>query len=563
MNLLWNSRIKKLPLIGYTYELLQTLKNPKPALSIWRDYFATRKQYKKYFKVTHGCHTNSAKILVVSMTNDVYSLKIEMMLALELVQGGSEVVVLTSSTNYWAKRYYKLIGVRSFIFIENIGLKNQDLSETNKFIEQYLQNELTVQAIKNWRYRSAKIGPQILATLSRMFFQGSVNLNQEDVKQKIRELLPIVLQTVHKAETILDKTKPTLIYLIEANYAINGVLVDKAIERDISVIQVNQPSRDDALIMKRLTKRSRGTHPNSLDAETMNIIKQQEWTNKHDEDLNAEFSHRYGGKWFLQNRNMVGSSDCSRQELIEKYNFDANKKIACIFSHVLWDANLFYGEDLFEDYGDWFIETVKLACANPAVNWLVKLHPVNVWKRQKENLSGQYAEITLIEQHIGSLPEHVKLIMPEHSIKNTSLFNILDYGLTVRGTIGIELPCFGIKTLTCGTGRYSNLGFTEDSQSKMEYCEKVLNIQNLSPMTPQQIMLAKKHAYALFFWRAWQMHSFKAEFKLSNPPHPLDHNLWLDFAVTNSNKLDLKRWSNWALNSNAIDYLESQHETNT
>jgi hypothetical protein len=49
-----------------------------------------------------------------------------------------------------------------------------------------------------------------------------------------------------------------------------------------------------------------------------------------------------------------------------------------VFSQVLWDANLFYGEDLFEDAGEWFVETVRVACANSAMNWLIKLHPANV-----------------------------------------------------------------------------------------------------------------------------------------------------------------------------------------
>ena len=34
------------------------------------------------------------------------------------------------------------------------------------------------------------------------------------------------------------------------------------------------------------------------------------------------------------------------------------------------------------------------------------------------------------------------------------LFKVIDYGITVRGTIGIELPCFGIPVITAGTGRY-------------------------------------------------------------------------------------------------------------
>ena len=36
---------------------------------------------------------------------------------------------------------------------------------------------------------------------------------------------------------------------------------------------------------------------------------------------------------------------------------------------------MFYGRDLFADQEEWFVETVRAAAANDAVNWVVKLHP--------------------------------------------------------------------------------------------------------------------------------------------------------------------------------------------
>ena len=53
-----------------------------------------------------------------------------------------------------------------------------------------------------------------------------------------------------------------------------------------------------------------------------------------------------------------------------------------------------------------------------------------------------------------------------------SLFKNIDFGVTVRGTCGIEMPCFGLTTITDGTGRYFNLCFTKDSQNKKIIFEK-------------------------------------------------------------------------------------------
>ena len=63
-----------------------------------------------------------------------------------------------------------------------------------------------------------------------------------------------------------------------------------------------------------------------------------------------------------------------------------------------------------------------------------------------------------------------------------AIFEFIDIGITVRGTAGMELPCFGKTTLTAGTGRYSQLGFTNDSDTKVEYLNKLRNIENLPNM---------------------------------------------------------------------------------
>ena len=83
-------------------------------------------------------------------------------------------------------------------------------------------------------------------------------------------------------------------------------------------------------------------------------------------------------------RNQPNSEDYAKGEIFKRYSLDQSKKLAVVFSHVLWDANLFYGEDLFKDYGDWFEQTVKAACGNDRVNWLIKMHPANLWKRSRE-----------------------------------------------------------------------------------------------------------------------------------------------------------------------------------
>jgi hypothetical protein len=60
-------------------------------------------------------------------------------------------------------------------------------------------------------------------------------------------------------------------------------------------------------------------------------------------------------------------------------------------------------------------------------------------------------EAQMVEESVGGVPGK-RLMAADTEINTFSLFKIADYGLTVRGTIGMALPCFGIPVATAGTG---------------------------------------------------------------------------------------------------------------
>ena len=225
--------------------------------------------------------------------------------------------------------------------------------------------------------------------------------------------------------------------------------------RGIPTIHFIQPSREDGFIFKRLTRETRRIHPNSITRETLTRLLAEPWTDAKERELDDDFHKRYSGVWKIQARNQPGTVDMTPAEVRAALNLDPSKKTAVLFSHVLWDANLFYGEDLFDNYGHWFAETVAAAAANPALNWIIKLHPANLWKRQLSGVTSEYGEMALIRERVGKLPPHVCVLPPDTKVSTLSLFRSIDAGITVRGSIGYELPCFGVPVVTAGTGRYS------------------------------------------------------------------------------------------------------------
>jgi hypothetical protein len=276
--------------------------------------------------------------------------------------------------------------------------------------------------------------------------------------------------------------------------------------------------------------------------------------------LQQEFARRYDrDATFLARWNQGWTRRQPREEIARTLGLDPGKKTAVIFSHVLWDANMFFGRDLFDDQEHWFIESVRGACANDRVNWIVKLHPANVWKRKRDHVSGELDEHVAIREHIGALPPHVRLLEPDTDISTWSLFDVTDYGLTIRGSIGFELPCFGKPALTAGTGFYTGRGFTVDSETPDEYLGRLAQIHELDPPSAENVELAKKHAYALFTLRQTRFTSFRSVFK---PLEEIDdpYEATIEVKLRSADELaqaeDLRRLGEWAVRSRELDYLE-------
>ncbi len=160
-----------------------------------------------------------------------------------------------------------------------------------------------------------------------------------------------------------------------------------------------------------------------------------------------------------------------------------------------------------------------------------------------------------IQAGIGELPPHIRIVPPEIDISTYSLFAFTDYCITVRGTIGIEAPCFVIPVFTAGTGRYSGLGFTNDSSSREEYLEKMRTIHTFPPLSEGETSLARRHAYALFQCRTLPFQSCEIAPSKKSGSIAQDAILRVKTIDDIQKAPDLTAFTKWVLESKEEDYL--------
>ena len=498
------------------------------------------------------CDADGPTALFVSLTEFIFQLKLEGMLAKGLQLEGWRPAVLIQAGSWVPERYLRTFGVERLVTLPPY-VDDAARAEADAAAREILAERSSLTDVRDLTFHGAPIGRNVLATVSR-----ALHLRDGRVREKLAELLPRTLEATIAAERLLDDVQPELVLFLERNYAAEAPLSDVALVRGINVVQYVSGPQDDTLVFKRFTRETRREHPRSLSDESWKAVRAMPWTPEREAELDEEFAKRYGNAWALTRRMQSWTSDRSRDEVMAALGLDPSKKTAVLYSHILWDANMFYGEDLFADQEEWFVETVRAAAANPRVNWIVKLHPANVWKLKRESIEGARDEETAIREAVGELPPHVAVVRPDSDISTRSIFGVTDYGITIRGSIGFELPCFGVPVLTAGTGFYSGRGFTIDPATPDEYVERLRTIERIPPLTPDQVELARRHAYALFRLRPTRFTSFLATIRpLAEMGHPLDHDV--EIRIGSREELeeaeDLRRFAEWATESRDLDYL--------
>jgi hypothetical protein len=495
--------------------------------------------------------------LLASLTHSPFQLKLEGMFAKAFQLQGQEVVAAVPADADLPRRYLEVYGIRRFVTLDRYLTPETD-AVARKEAER-IATEHSAAGLKDALFRGASVGRQALSTLSRHLHDGAVDVEDPETRALLVDFLALAIRTTLAADALLDELRPELVLFNERNYAAEGPLSDLALERELNVIQFVSGFEDDAMVFKRFTRETKGMHPRALSDESWPRVRALEWTPERDAELDAEFTHRYDGTTFLARWNQGWTRESSADELRGQLGLDPARPTAVVFSHVLWDANMFYGRDLFTDQEEWFVETVRAACENDRANWVVKLHPANVWKLRRDRYEGELDELRAIREKVGELPAHVRLLPPDSEVSTWSLFGVTDVGVTIRGSVGFELPCFGVPVLTAGTGFYSGRGFTVDSGSAEEYLARLRSIEETPPVSAEGVELARKHAYGLFRLRQTHFASFGCVYQpVSRVAQPFEATV--DVHVGSAEELaqadDLRRLGEWAVRSRALDYLE-------
>ena len=408
-----------------------------------------------------------------------------------LAAQGANVAVLTRVDCSLVRRYWTAVGKADAVH----ALRVVPSGPRPRLAE----GAIDVQQFLDLRYRGVSVGRWALATAFSRLRKSCSELQESGAVALVTAALEDSYAAADAAHEALDRIRPATIVFLEKGYSPAGELFEAAVERQIDVVQYVHGHASSRLLLKRYGSHNRFQHP----AEPSPALWSDVQTRAADGDRTGAVRRRIreayaSGEWFNRKYGQAGKRPRSRDELTRELDLDPSKPTAVIFTHVGWDATFFYGQNLFADYDEWLTETVREAAQIPGVNWLVRVHPDNLWKAKASHRTEDLdRDRRLIERTLGRVPANVRWLGPTNDVRTDAFFDVADVCLTVRGTIGLEMAVMGRHVVTGGTGRYSGYGFTLDSATRDEYFARLRHVGSLPPPTPERADLAARYVETL------------------------------------------------------------------
>ena len=479
----------------------------------------------------------------------VNGIGIELALLKGLELAGFEPVVVTRR-DPWLEKYYRLAGVRTILYWDAMC---PPISE--RHASRCLDGVQSLEAFLALEFSGTRVGRLSASTAIRELRVGSLEWDTPEVQRRLRRSLADGTSAALGAQRIIDTVRPAVALFVDRGYTPQGQLMDAALAAGVDCITWNTAHRSGTLMLKRYTRENRDVHPASLADESWRLLQSLDWTDARRDHLAQELREVYAsGDWYSEAGTQFHKVLMDAEGVRRRFELDPKKKTAVIFPHILWDETFLMGRDLFRSYEECFVETVNAAARNNRVNWLIKVHPANVVKNVRDGYRGEPAELQSLRRQMRSLPPHIHLIPADSELNTYSLFNVMDYCLTVRGTIGVEAASFGIPVLTAGTGRYDRRGFTIDFETREAYLDRVAHIEELPALSAAQRELAQRFAYGVFILRPLMLRTVAIEFR-RDAHATLRTRLAIRSGEEWHRATDLRAFAQWVSESQAADYL--------
>ncbi len=385
----------------------------------------------------------------------------------------------------------------------------------NNLLYSQIPNFRSYNEIKKYKWKKISCGIFALSSTFRELKSEEFDLNNHKHLKIFKKNLSKSITYVEAFKNFLIKNKVGAAVFSDPGYVGQGEMFEILTNKNIPCYQFFMSIDENKIIFKKYIKKNQREHFDKISDKNWNRLSQKKNNPKQlKKSLNNIKKLYLKNNWFPSVGTTRSEKFYSKKDVYKLLKIDKSKPTAVIFNHIFWDGTFFYGDDAFVTYREWFLETIKIANKNNNLNWIIKPHPAN----KVQNLRyGSHESLTeeekIIKKTFGFMPKNLKILKNNNKINSWSLYQILDYCLTIRGTPGIESALFGAETIITGSGRYEKRGFTKYFKNKNSYLKYLSKLSNFHKKKDSALKNATIYADSVFFKKPMSLNSISVRFK--------------------------------------------------
>jgi hypothetical protein len=360
---------------------------------------------------------------------------------------------------------------------------------------QQLAATLPLGAVPGHAYLGANVGRMAWSSLNRhlkglLVEEAALTPEQEAI---LRKYLYAALVNVHAANEATSEITPASVLTSHGVYVDYAPAMSIAFQKKIPAVSWSSAYADG----HHYFTVPKGANQLLLQGITNDELWKQRaaapLTPGQEAQLEAFLHHRYF-RAGARDINVVAAPE-SREALRRRIGLRSSKPVFCVFAHVNWDACFDMSSMIYPNANAWTLETIRHAIGNDSVDWIIRVHP-------GELTDGSVLSTgDIIKKEFPEPPAHIKILWADSDINSYGLFQLIDGGVTIFGTVGVELAAMGKPVILAGQAHYGAKGFTHDAGTQVEYVAMLARAAEMTPLSPEQTALARRYAYWYFVQR--------------------------------------------------------------
>lgn len=341
----------------------------------------------------------------------------------------------------------------------------------------------------DFSYKSINVAEHARSTVLRSLLRGTLQ-DDDYTRWLYRRYLISAMLLTDLTERLFEDFKPERVVAVHGIYVEHGTICEVARKHDIPVVVYGIPYRKGTIWLSH-----NDTYHRTLVTEPVSEWEHLSLTQEQERRLDAYLGSKLsGGRDYV---NYHPNPVLDKDVLIKELGLNIEKPVISMFTNVLWDAQIVYDSNAFDDMLDWLFQTIDYFKRRSDLQLVIRVHPAEAKGRYITNqpIVGE------IRNHYPVLPENVKLIHPESNLSSYTLAEISRAALIYGTKMGLEIAIRGVPLIVAGETLSRGKGFSYDVETKEEYFDLLDRVLDLPRNSPEMTARARKFAYHLFFRR--------------------------------------------------------------